>query len=144
MNLGINKERGANEGMMDNDHKKRAAALEYAANSWTLTPSIASLATGAVAVSIALISFGLTGIPDFVSTVIVVRQHLREQKVQLQGEINSAGGRKSLFMVGTTFFFLRCISCTNQDHGFISGNGRQQARGGLFRLRCQLSSWRFS
>jgi divalent metal cation (Fe/Co/Zn/Cd) transporter len=116
---------------MDNDLEKKGIRLEYAATGFTLMAAIAAFAAGAIADSIALIGFGLNGMTDFISAVVLRRQFFPKQKEQGQEELKSAGTGKPLFAAGIAFFLLALYLLHESGSRLYYGERSATSVGGL-------------
>jgi divalent metal cation (Fe/Co/Zn/Cd) transporter len=93
--------------------------------------AIAALAAGAIADSIALIGFGLNGVTDFISAVILRRQFLQEQKEREHEEVNSVGTERPLFATGIAFFLLGLYLLHESGSRLYYGERSAMSVGGL-------------
>lgn len=85
---------------------KRGLYLEYAAVGWNVVGAVVAVGAGIVAGSIALIGFGLDGIIETVSAVMLLWRLRLEFEGQKTKEDYSTAERRALFVVGIAFFLL--------------------------------------
>ncbi len=109
------------------DAARRALRLEYATIGWNTIEAVVAIASGIIAASVALTSFGIDSGIEFISAVVVA---VRLRSLIASGEANEEKERRALRIVAVLFYVLAVyvlidatLTLALRDHPAVSPVG---------------------